>query len=71
MTSELVAHVRNTERHNIPGDWKIVNLGELSLKIMKGIFDLNPLNYIDSGIPFLRISDIKDGRIEISTTKFI
>jgi hypothetical protein len=60
-----------SEFGNIPKDWRIVNLEDLSFRIMKGIFDLNPVNYVKEGIPFLRISDIKNNTFEIATTKFI
>lgn len=71
MSNKIIAQINNTKRRDVPDDWNVVSLGELCLKIMKGIFDLNPVNYVEKGIPFLRISDIKNARIEISTTKFI
>ena len=39
--------------------------------IKKGIFDLNPLNYQNKGIPFIRTSEIKDPFIDFSSTVFI
>lgn len=50
---------------------KLVPLKELSTKIIKGIFDLSPNNYVEQGIPFLRISDISENKLDLSSTKYI
>jgi hypothetical protein len=39
--------------------------------IKKGIFDLSPSNYVNSGIPFIRTSEIKDPLIDFSSTVFL
>ena len=62
---------KDTELGKIPEEWKLVNLEDLSFNIMKGIFDLNPINYVKEGIPFLRISDIIDNIVNTDSTKFI
>lgn len=46
-------------------------IGEISEKIFKGIFDLSPNNYIQNGIPLLRISDISRGELKLSNCKYI
>jgi len=55
----------------IPEHWKITQIKYLVHKIMKGIFDLNPDNYIREGIPFLRISDIQKNSINLMNTVHI
>ena len=68
-----IGHTRFKESAigQIPESWNIVNIQEISHRIMKGIFDLNPKLYVPTGIPFLRISDIIDNSIDLSTTKYI
>jgi len=46
-------------------------IGDISDKIFKGIFDLSPNNYTQIGIPLLRISDITQGKLNLSNCKYI
>src|SRR3989344_5772023 len=46
-------------------------LSEVSVSIKKGIFDLNPDNYRDGGIPFIRTSEINDPLIDFSSTVYL
>ena len=48
-----------------------ISLKSLKVNIRKGIFDLSPNNYQKNGIPFLRVSDIKEGTINFDHTVFI
>jgi hypothetical protein len=48
-----------------------ISLKSLKVNIRKGIFDLSPNNYQKNGIPFLRVSDIKEGTINFDNTVFI
>jgi len=59
------------EKNELPKGWEERELGESTTKIKKGIFDLSPENYVETGIPFLRISNIQKNLIDISNCKFI
>jgi type I restriction enzyme S subunit len=48
-----------------------IKLKDLSVYIKKGIFDLPPSNYQNSGIPLIRTSEIKNPTIDFTTTVFI
>jgi len=48
-----------------------VPLGEISEKFRKGIFDIKANSYVESGIPLIRISNIKNGMIDDSEMVFI
>lgn len=60
-----------TQQLQLPPGWKYEKLGNISYKIMKGIFNLSPINYVEEGIPFLRISDIDKNRVNLSHAKRI
>jgi len=62
---------KETPIGKIPKTWKVVRVNEVCNSIKKGIFDLSPINYVERGIPFLRISDIVDDEIDLSNTVFI
>jgi len=55
----------------IPDSWKILKIEENVQKIMKGIFDMSPENYVQNGIPFLRISDIEDNNLVLENCVYI
>ena len=55
----------------VPSEWNVSEISKVSLKIMKGIFDMSPENYIDKGIPFLRVSDIENNILVKSNTVYI
>lgn len=44
---------------------------ELTDYVKKGIFDISPEKYLESGVPIIRVKDIKDGFLDYSTTVFI
>lgn len=46
-------------------------LDDLFIRFVKGIFDINADSYTDSGIPFLRILNLKNGVINNSNIVFI
>lgn len=46
-------------------------LGRLASTIRKGIFDINASNYSESGIPFVRISNLHEGLIDDNDLAFI
>ncbi len=48
-----------------------IKLKDLSIYIKKGIFDLPPSNYQNSGIPLIRTSEIKNPSIDFTSTVFI
>ncbi|MCI5137947.1 MAG: hypothetical protein D3922_05945 [Candidatus Electrothrix sp. AR1] len=52
-------------------DKKARSLKSIRVDIRKGVFDLSPQNYCKAGVPFLRVSDIKDGTISFANTVFI
>ncbi|MGC1929811.1 MAG: hypothetical protein WA667_12605 [Candidatus Nitrosopolaris sp.] len=62
---------KKTSVGEIPESWNLVKLEDVSFKIIKGIFDLDPENHIATGVPFLRISDIRDNSIDLSNVKYI
>jgi type I restriction enzyme S subunit len=47
------------------------SLKKIGVTIKKGIFDISPELYKQSGIPFLRVADLKQGTINFSNTVFI
>ncbi|ELV7509810.1 MULTISPECIES: restriction endonuclease subunit S [Aeromonas] len=46
-------------------------LGSLFSRFVKGIFDINSDTYVDDGIPFIRIQNLKDGLIDNRGMAFI
>lgn len=46
-------------------------LGTLFTRFVKGIFDINADAYVDEGIPFIRIQNLKDGLIDNRGMAFI
>src|SRR3989344_5617987 len=46
-------------------------LGEVSNKFKKGIFDIKADTYTDEGVPFIRISNLKNGLIDETSIAFI
>jgi restriction endonuclease S subunit len=47
------------------------SLKKMGVTIKKGIFDISPDLYKNSGVPFLRVADLKNGTINFSSTVFI
>jgi len=48
-----------------------IELGEICSVFRKGIFDIKANSYAKSGVPFVRISNLRDGLIDITETVFI
>jgi restriction endonuclease S subunit len=48
-----------------------VSLGEISAKFRKGIFDIKADTYTTEGVPFIRISNLKDGLLDDQEIIFI
>lgn len=48
-----------------------INLGDIINKCKKGIFDIKAEKYTSSGIPFVRISNLKNGIIDDTNLAFI
>jgi len=48
-----------------------VKLGDITVKFFKGIFDIKAEEYVAEGIPFVRISNLKNGVIDESSLAYI
>jgi len=46
-------------------------LGSLFSRFVKGIFDINAASYVDEGVPFIRIQNLKNGMIDDRGMAFI
>ena len=55
----------------VPEGWEFKKLGNITSKITKGIFDISPINYVEDGIPFLRISNLQNFSLNLATVKFL
>lgn len=53
----------------IPKDWKVEELGDLSNKVTDGTH-FTP-NYTESGVPFLRVTDVQTNKIEFDKIKYV
>ncbi|WP_394132730.1 restriction endonuclease subunit S [Marinobacter nauticus] len=62
------AHLKQ-EESPIPDSWKWVSLDSLAKKIVDGTH--HTPTYIDSGVPFISVKDIKGGKVSFDNTKFI
>jgi type I restriction enzyme S subunit len=61
-------HLKN-EEYLIPDSWLWTSLDTLTSKIVDGTH--HTPTYIESGVPFISVKDINDGRIDFSNTKYI
>ncbi len=61
-------HLKN-EEYKIPDTWSWVSLDMLASKIVDGVH-FKP-DYIESGIPFISVKDIKGGKISFDNCKYI
>lgn len=57
------------EHFNLPENWEILRLHDLTTQIVDGTH-FTP-NYIENGIPFLRVTDIQTKNIDCTSLKFI
>ena len=48
-----------------------VRLGEIASVVRKGIFDINADAYTETGVPFVRITNIQSGLISTDDIAFI
>lgn len=58
-----------SEEFDIPKSWLWTSLDALTAKIVDGTH--HTPTYVDQGIPFVSVKDIRDGVIDFSSTKFI
>lgn len=58
-----------SEEYAIPESWQWVSLDFMSLKIVDGTH--HTPTYIEKGVPFISVKDIKNGQISFENTKFI
>ncbi|MBI6910307.1 restriction endonuclease subunit S [Pseudomonas palleroniana] len=63
-----VNHLSN-EEYKIPTAWRWVSLDSLAARIVDGTH--HTPTYIESGIPFISVKDIRDGTIDFTNTKYI
>ncbi|MGC9459747.1 restriction endonuclease subunit S, partial [Vibrio genomosp. F10] len=61
-------HLKN-EEYPIPDGWKWVSLDSLSSKIVDGVHH-KPV-YVDEGVPFMSVKDIKGGKIYFDNCKYV
>lgn len=61
-------HLEN-EEYKTPNTWTWVSLDMLASKIVDGVH-FKP-DYVDSGIPFMSVKDIKDGKISFENCKYV
>lgn len=66
--SKSKAHLLS-EEYAIPESWQWVSLDFVSLKIVDGTH--HTPTYIENGVPFISVKDIKNGQISFENTKFI
>ena len=57
------------EKFNLPDRWEILRLHDLTIQIVDGTH-FTP-NYLESGVPFLRVTDIQSEKIDFTDLKFI
>lgn len=50
---------------------RCINLGKITSVFRKGIFDIKASSYTKEGVPFVRISDLKNGLIDDSSISYI
>lgn len=61
-------HLKN-EEYPIPDGWKWVSLDSLSSKIVDGVH--HKPEYVDEGVPFMSVKDIKGGKIYFDNCKYV
>lgn len=57
------------EEYSIPDTWRWVSLDALAGQIVDGAH--HTPKYVDTGVPFLSVKDIRDGEIDFSDSKYI
>jgi type I restriction enzyme S subunit len=57
------------EKFDLPERWKIFRLQDLTTQIVDGTH-FTP-NYLESGVPFLRVTDIQSEKVDFTRLKFI
>ena len=60
---------KQTEIGEIPKEWKIVQLSDLTMKITDGVHKTP--HYLSRGVPFLSVNNLRHGRIDFSDCKFV
>ena len=60
---------KQTEIGEIPEEGEVVQLSDVTLRITDGVHKTP--QYVDAGIPFLSVSNLRRGRIDFSNCKFV
>jgi restriction endonuclease S subunit len=68
---EFLQVVKELQKLRNSPTFKIKTLADVSVKIRKGIFYILKSEYKESGVPFIRVSDIKDLTIDSSNIAYI
>ncbi|MEK5326109.1 restriction endonuclease subunit S [Aeribacillus sp. FSL M8-0254] len=68
MSKDILIY-KKTGLSDVPSDWEIKKLEDLTSKIIDGTH--HTPTYTESGVPFLRVTDIKEGKIDWNNTKYI
>src|SRR6266536_483461 len=66
---EVRPSYKQTEVGGIPEDWEVQPLSKLTHQIIDGTH--HTPRYVNSGVPFLRVTDIQHSEIDFSDLKFI
>lgn len=61
-------HLKN-EEYPVPDGWKWVSLDSLSSKIVDGVH--HKPEYVDEGVPFMSVKDIRGGKIYFDNCKYV
>ena len=60
---------KQTEIGKIPMDWRVVRLSDVTTHITDGVHKTP--EYVDTGIPFLSVNNLRDGRLDFSNCRFV
>ena len=62
---------KKSEKEYSNSNFPLLKFESLGIEIRKGIFNLNSADYTNTGVPFIRISNISEGRMDWSDAVFI
>ena len=60
---------KQTEIGEIPAEWKVVQLSDLTMKITDGVHKTP--HYLSRGVPFLSVNNLRHGCIDFADCKFV
>ena len=60
---------KQTEIGELPEEWDVVQLSDVTKRITDGVH--RTPEYVDTGIPFLSVNNLRQGRIDFSDCKFV